>query len=838
MEKIEFNTIEKDTFTTIFVDVILPVPIPQLFTYRVPQEMNGQIQVGMRVIVQFGNRKVLTAIVAHLHQTPPTKYQAKYVLELLDNRPMVTPTQIQLFQWMADYYMCNIGEVMNIALPSGLKISSLSKIQLRPDAIINPNQLSEKELKLIDALQDDVSLTYDEAAEILGVDNVYHLIKSLIAKEIVLVYEEVREKYSPKIVKKIRLTRDFLSKGDLERLSKKLEKTPKQLDIVLAYLRHVPVLRDWTLNEAGIEKEFFYRNENLSTSSLNTLLKNGILEEFEQIVSRFAEYEHIDFPKIKLSPIQQQAGDKILDLFQQSTQVVVLHGVTGSGKTEIYIDLIQKVLAGGSQVLFLLPEIALTTQIVARLQKIFGSQMGVYHSKFSDNERVEVWQGVLNGRFNFVVGVRSGIFLPFDNLGLIIVDEEHETSYKQHDPAPRYHARDMAMVIAKLQHCKVLLGSATPSAETFYHAKTGKYGLVQIKDRFGNAELPEMTLADLKQERKDKTMKGYFSSKLLAEIKDRLDKREQVILFQNRRGYSPYMSCRECSWIPHCPNCAVSLTYHLNANELKCHYCGHQEPPLKKCPACGSTKIETVGLGTEKIEDDLKIHFPNANVQRMDLDTTRTKNAYQQIISDFENHNIDILVGTQMISKGLDFDKVSLVGIFDADRMLNFPDFRAHERAFQIMLQVSGRAGRKDKKGKVIIQTANTQQDVLHKVLNHDYESLYSMEIEDRAYFFYPPFTRLIRLTTKHLDRALSLEAAQTIVDKLVAKLGKARILGPQPPLINKIRNKYLYQILIKIERENVDLRAVKGFIQTEIEEVIGERNFRQVQVVVDVDPI
>ncbi len=468
MEKVELNPEVVVELTTWFVDVVLPVPIPQLFTYRVPQEMNDSMQVGMRVIVQFGNRKVLTAIVAKLHQKPPQNYQAKYVLELLDDAPTVTAGQIQLFQWMADYYMCNIGEVLNVALPSGLKISSLSKIQLRPDAVLEGKQLNEKELRLIDALQDDASLTYDEAAEVLGVDNVYHLIKVLIAKEIVLVYEEVREKYSPKIVKKIRLSRDYLMKTDLERLSKKLEKTPKQLDILLAYLRHVPLLRDWTLNENGIEKDFFHKNENLSVSSLNTLLKNGILEEFEIVVSRFAEYAHIDFPKMQLSPKQRETGEKVMDLFfNQQKEVVLLHGVTGSGKTEIYIDLIQKVLAGGSQVLFLLPEIALTTQIVARLQKIFGTQMGVYHSKFSDNERVEVWRGVLNGRFNFVVGVRSAIFLPFDNLGLIIVDEEHEPSYKQYEPAPRYHARDMAMVMARIQNCKVLLGSATPSTETF-----------------------------------------------------------------------------------------------------------------------------------------------------------------------------------------------------------------------------------------------------------------------------------------------------------------------------------------------------------------------------------
>lgn len=822
---------------TQFVDVILPVPIPQLFTYRVPLEMDTQIRIGMRVIVQFGNRKVLTAIIAKIHHNPPQKYQAKYLLELLDDVPMVTPQQIALFEWMADYYMCHVGEVMNVALPSGLKISSLSKIQIRPDADFKGKQLNEKELKLIEVLQNGESLSYDEAAEAINIENIYHLIKSLIVKEIVLVYEEVREKYSPKILKKIRLTEEYITKPILEKLFKSLEKKQKQLDVLLTYLRHVPVFKDWTLNERGLEKNIFTQNEDISVSALNTLIKNGILEEFELIVPRFEEYVFEPMATVQLSPVQAEKSNEILNLFQ-TLDVVLLHGITGSGKTEIYIDLIQKVLAGGSQVLFLLPEIALTTQIVARLKKIFGNLMGVYHSKFSDNERVEVWKGVISGRYNFVVGVRSGIFLPFDNLGLIIVDEEHENSYKQYDPAPRYHARDMAMVIARQQHCKVLLGSATPATETFYQAKNGKYGLVQIKERYGKAVLPEITLSDLKAERKAKTMKGHFSGALLKAIEEALLANEQVILFQNRRGYSPYMTCKECAWIPKCPNCSVSLTYHMAKNEVQCHYCGYQEIPPKKCPNCGSTRIETVGSGTEKIEDDLKLYLPDVRIQRMDLDTTRSKNSYQDIIQNFEAHNIDILVGTQMVSKGLDFDKVSLVGIFDADKMLNFPDFRAHERAFQIMLQVSGRAGRKSKKGKVIIQTANTTQEVLQKIIHHDYENMYYTEIEDRNYFFYPPFTRLIKLIVKDIDRALSAEAAQDLADKLVIKLGKARVLGPQAPLINKIRNKYLFNILIKIERENVDLKVVKKFIFEQVEEVITTKAYRKVQIVIDVDPL
>ena len=834
----ELNTTRDTEVITYFADVILPVPIPKLFTYRVPLAMNEVIQVGCRVIVQFGSKKVLTAVIAHIHKNPPTNYRAKYLLELLDDVPMVTPQQIEMFQWMAGYYMCYIGEVLNVALPSGLKISSQSKIQLNPNADLKHADLSHNEQRLIEALQEAQSLSYTDAAEVLGVKNIYQLIKSLIGKDVVLVFEEIKERYQPKKIKKIRLLKEYVEKQTLDTLSKSLEKKTKQHDILLNYLRHVPVFKDWTLNDDGLAKSAFTKNETLSNSALQTLIKNKIFEEFEVIISRFEEYEPDPKIKLQLSERQQEVSGEIMLNFENKN-VVLLHGVTGSGKTEIYIDLIQKVLASGSQVLFLLPEIALTTQIVARLKRIFGTQMGVYHSKFSDNERVEVWQGVVSGRFNFVVGVRSAIFLPFDNLGLIIVDEEHESSYKQYDPAPRYHARDMTLVIARQQHCKVLLGSATPSTESFYNANLGRYGLVQLKERYGNAKLPDIQLVDLTAERKRQKKKSIrFSSTLIDAIKGRLKQEEQIILFQNRRGYSPYMSCRACAHIPKCENCDVSLTYHMYSNELRCHYCGHIEAPPRKCPACGSLEMATIGYGTEKIEDELKVMFTQARIQRMDLDTTRAKNSYQQIIQDFENQKIEILVGTQMLSKGLDFDNVSLVGIFDADRIINFPDFRSHERAFQIMTQVSGRAGRKNKPGLVLIQTADTQQDVLHKIIQYDYEGMYRKEIEDRQYFKYPPFTRLIKLIVRHQDKGASARASQILADKLTSKLGRDRVLGPEAPLVEKIRNKYLKNILIKLEREKIDLKAVKNFIQEQREEVLLMKEFKKLQIVIDVDPM
>ena len=821
---------------TLFADVILPVPIPKYFTYRVPALLATEVQVGSRVIVPFGQRKVLTAIVATLHGNAPENYVPKYILELLDDTPMVTPFQIKMFAWMAEYYMCHVGEVMNIALPSGLKISSLSRLQLRPDANSEGKKFTDKELKLLAFLKDGESPTYEEASEAIDTENIYQVIKSLIVKDMVLVFEEVRDRYQPKMLKKIRLTQTYLTKGEQDKLMKKLEKFPRQSDILLAYLRQVPVFRDWTLNEHGYPKPQLQNIESFSDSALRTLIKNDVFEDFEIVVSRCEEYDFEPSYIVRLSEAQQQAMTSVMQAFD-SQPVVLLQGVTGSGKTEIYIELIQKVLASGSQVLFLLPEIALTTQIVSRLRKVFGSAMGVYHSKFSDNERVEVWQGIISGRFSFVVGVRSAIFLPFDNLGLIIVDEEHETSYKQQDPAPRYHARDMALVIARLQHCKVLLGSATPSIETYYQARSGKYGLVQLKERFGNASLPTIELANIKDERKLKINKGYFTAQLLEGMKAALDRKEQIILFQNRRGYSPYMTCKECAWIPDCKNCDVSLTYHLQAHTLRCHYCGYEEPPPKRCTVCGSTRIETIGLGTERIEDDLKLHFPEARVQRMDLDTTRSKYGYQQIINDFEQHNIDILVGTQMISKGLDFDNVSLVGIFDADKMLHFPDFRAHERGFQMLLQVSGRAGRKDRNGRVIIQTAKPEQTILNQVMAHDYEGMYLSEIEDRAYYFYPPFTRVIRIITKHLDKDISEKAALHLAENLQVKLGKARVLGPQPNIVNRVRNMYLFNLLLKIERENVDLKAVKLFIREKVDEIITQKEFKKVHIIVDVDP-
>ena len=823
---------------TFFADLILPIPVPRLFTYRVPRGMAEILKIGARVIVPFGknNGRVLTAIVARLHNSPPSAYQARYISEVLDEYPLVNSYQLELFRWMAEYYMCCIGDVMNVALPSGLKISSQSKVQFNPD-FDYPELLTEFEEALLRELKKHPALSYEELGRLAGAgSNVPALIKSLVGKKAVIVFEEVKEKYIPKMVRKVRLHRNYEEKEQLLVLLKRLEKLPKQQEVVMRYLRHVPVQLNPELNQKGLDKTILNQDEEVSQSSLSTLIKNQVFETFEVIQPRFADNEPGARVEIKLTEAQRAASQQIMAHFEHQN-IVLLHGITGSGKTEVYIDLIQQALAGGSQVLYLLPEIALTTQIVVRLQRVFGDKMGIYHSKFSDNERVEVWKGVVSGQYQFVIGVRSAIFLPFDNLGLVIVDEEHETSYKQHDPAPRYHARDVAMMLAHWQQAKVLLGSATPSLETYYQAKQGRYGLVELFQRFGEATLPSIVLVDTKQEKKQKTMRNEFSSALLNALESNLDRKEQSILFQNRRGYSPYMQCEDCDWTAECPNCAVSLTYHQRDAELRCHYCGHKEAVPRVCPTCGSTKVRTIGFGTEKLEDQLQIFFPQSRILRMDLDTTRAKNAYQQIIQEFEHGQVDMLVGTQMITKGLDFDNVSLVGIFDADRLIHFPDFRATERSFQMLTQVSGRAGRRaGRRGTVLIQTNNPHQTILQKIIENDYKGLYEEEIQERQNFNYPPFSRLIKLTVRHTDKLISHKAAERLAAELTDALGSNRVLGPEEPLVERIRNQFLFDILIKIERDKVNVKAVKAYIQDRINDILTDKGLRQVSIVADVD--
>ncbi|TAF76353.1 MAG: primosomal protein N' [Bacteroidetes bacterium] len=838
----------EDLFSsTLFADLIIPRPFPNLFTYRIPSELTSKIQVGFRVVVPFGKGagNVLTALVVKIHHSPPQKYEAKSVLEVLDEQASVNAIQIQFMNWISAYYMCHIGEVLQAALPSGLKISSEMRVQINPQLYLLEKDekwlkfiaFTENESFLISELKARETMSYVEVASLLTTKNPYKIIHSLVRKEAVLIFDEIKEKYKPKIIKKVRFSEKYLhDKSAFEYLLNQLEKQPKRLEIILECINRIKPFSELSniKNEAGIDKSEL--TALFSSTALNTLISTHVLEEFSIIQSRIDEFSstHVFDKMHELSAAQQKSYNEIVNHFEK-TDTVLLHGITGSGKTEVYIKLIHNVLEQGSQVLFLLPEIALTTQIVLRLKRVFGNRLGVYHSKYSDNERVEVWKGIQNGKIDIVVGVRSSIFLPFDNLGLIIIDEEHEQSYKQHDPAPRYHARDAALVLAKLHHAKTLLGSATPAIESYYNTQTEKWALVNLSERFSDAKMPQFQLVDVK---KDKLSIDNFSPELLTGIKKALDKKEQVILFQNRRGYSPYISCQACGFVPECKSCNVSLTFHLYRNQLTCHYCGHHEKTPKVCVACGSSNFKTVGFGTEKLEEDAQLHLPTARIQRMDLDTTRTKFGYQKIINAVENEEIDILVGTQMVTKGLDFEKVSLVGVFDVDRMIHFPDFRSNERVFNLLTQVAGRAGRKHTEGNVIIQTAQPTHPIFLKVIQNDYFGLYSEEIIEREKFNYPPFSRIIKIVIKDKDSILADEAAHKLAELLRTTLGSKRILGPEPPLIDKIRDFYLREIFIKIEKAGVDIKKCKTLIINQLDLIREDKKFKNTILQLDVDVI
>lgn len=828
---------ESQAQETFFAEVLLPIPVPQTFTYRVPITLNTSVGIGQRVIVQFGKKKILTGLISSLHQNAPQTYEAKYILEVLDEAPLVCSQQFKIIQWMSGYYMCTAGEVLNAMLPSGLKLSSESMVALRPGFDLEDAEVpfSDNELLLLQSLQRK-TLSYTEVSKLLDIKNIYSIIKSLVSKEAIVIFEEVKEKYKQKTEKRIRLSKSYLKENALQKIFEELSASAKQEEVLLKFLQEVPVMQNPASNQTGISKKILLQQD-ISESSLNTLIKKGIFESFDAVVSRFEIYKQDAREHIKLSAGQQKVLEEVLHFFQ-SKDACLLHGVTGSGKTELYIELINRALEGGSQVLYLLPEIALTTQIVSRLKKVFGDKMGVYHSKFSDNERVEVWNGIINGRFRFVVGVRSAIFLPFDDLSLIIVDEEHDASYKQQDPAPRYQARDVALMMGHIHKAKVLLGSATPSLESYFLAKNERIGYVRLKERYGDAVLPDLVLADLKLERKSKTLKNGFSKTLLQGIQQSLDNKEQVIIFQNRRGYSPTISCEDCEWIPQCINCSVSLTYHQYKSALVCHYCGYKESLPQQCPSCSSARIKTVGYGTEKLEEELKFFFPEAKIQRMDLETTRTKSSYEHIIENFAEGDTDILVGTQMVTKGLDFDRVSLVGVFDADRMMHFPDFRSHERAFQLLTQVSGRSGRRNKKGKVIIQTNNPAHSLLRYVVEHNFEGFYQQQFADRQQYHYPPYYRLINVTLKHRDAKVCRDAALMFFRLCADSIGKEiRIFGPGEPMISKIKNLYIRQILVKIKRDSKSLTEIKQQLNYLSMQMLKEKTFSQCRIIFDVDP-
>jgi primosomal protein N' (replication factor Y) (superfamily II helicase) len=818
---------------TLFVDVILPVSVPNLYTYRVPFELNDFIRMGQRVVVPFGKSKLLTAIVREVHEKVPA-YSTKYLDFILDEFPIVTEKQLKLWEWMAGYYMAHIGDVMAAALPGSFKLASETKVLLNENRPADTQKLDDTEILIIDALDLRGVLDLNEIGQIIDRKTVYPIVKRLIDKGFVVVEEEIKEVFKPKTEKYLSLHPGITTEAHVEQLFKELASSPKKQDVLTLFLHK----SNWFTLPESVKKSDLVNEMTCSPGVLQSLIEKGIFAEELVEVGRLKPGDYALEQSKALSETQLEALIAVEDSFKEK-EVCLLHGVTGSGKTEIYVELIKKTIASGRKVLYLLPEIALTTQIINRLRKYFGAKIGVYHSRFSPNERVEIWNDVLHPKFNkydIILGARSAVFLPFNDLGLIIVDEEHETSFKQHDPAPRYNARDAAYVLTKMFGAKLLLGSATPAIETMYSAEQKNIGYVWLNQRFGGLMLPEIQCADLKEANKRKQMHGIFSAFLLDEMRQALANGEQIILFQNRRGYSPRWVCNECNAHPECTRCDVSLTYHKYQHLLTCHYCGFTMKPPTKCQVCGSSDLRMVGVGTERIEEEVTLHLgEHVRVQRMDLDTTRSKYAYQHIIDDFEQRKIDILVGTQMVTKGLDFDNVSLVGVLNTDDLLFYPDFRAFERAFQLLLQVSGRAGRKSKRGKVILQTYEPNHWIIQKVMYNDYAGMYRQELHERQNFHYPPYFRIIRITLKHKEEGYTDKAAELLAVALKDKFGN-RVLGPEYPHVKRINNYFQKNITLKFEREASAIK-VKAYVRACLDELAQHPQFKSCRVKLDVDP-
>ncbi len=810
-----------------YVDVIIPIAVQQLFTYRINKAEYEYLQTGMRVVVPFGKKKYYTGIIAELHHRKPVAYEAKEIHQILDESPVVTPMQLKLWQWIAAYYMCTLGEVIKAAIPSSFLLQSETVILKNPDFKEN-EKLTDDAYLLLEALSIHNTLSVDDISKILSKKNVIPIIDKLVQINAIIVKEVIYEKYTPKIVSYIRMAPAWQSAEKLAELLETLQKAPKQKQVVLQYFQ------DRASQRKAVAYSWFIKKNSFSYNTVKTLIDKGIFEKYNLEEDRIKTGKAVEnLPT--LSPLQKKVFQKIQNFFHEE-KPVLLHGVTGSGKTEIYMHFIQDFLAKGKQVLYLVPEIALTTQLINRLQKVFGDRISVFHSRYNLNERTEVWYHILNNRqkAQLIIGARSAVLLPFSDLGFIIIDEEHETSYKQFDPAPRYHARDLAVVLAKQFKAKVLLGSATPSIESYHNTQRKKYHIVSLKERYSKVLLPEIILINLSETYRKKQMKGHFSLDLLDEIQRVLQNHEQVILFQNRRGYAPIVSCTTCGVSPQCPNCDVSLTYHAYSDELRCHYCGFSDAMPKTCPACKNPTLDTKGFGTQQLEKEIKELFPKHKTTRMDFDTTRKKYDYHRIITAFQNREIDILIGTQMLSKGLDFSNVSLVGVLHADNMLNFPDFRAHERSFQMLLQVSGRAGRNKTRGKVIIQTFNPHHRILQQVSLNDYEGMYKEQITERWQYKYPPYFRLIKISLKHKDYHRVDQAAQWLGNSLKNSFNDW-VLGPSSPAIGRVRNLYIKDLIIKIPLSESTV-LVKRKLQKIKEHFLSINTYRSIRFNIDVD--
>jgi len=812
-----------------FIDVILPIPLPKLFTYSVTEAEAGFLKPGMRVSVPFGKVKIYTALVFKIHNNKPQAYEAKDIHQIIDDEAIVTQKQLEHWQWISEYYMCTLGDVMRAALPNAFLLESETIITKNTETQVNETELQDEEFLIFEALNHQTSLKIQDIVSILDKKNVLPVIKSMMDKHIVFVEEEIYEKYKPKLVRYVKLQARFSSEKNLQDLLEDLSRAPKQRDVVLTLF----ALSAQT--KKPIKVSDLTEKSNVSSAIVKSLIDKDILEEYYIQTDRIL-YSGEKNNSLKTLNKPQKLAFKEIKASFETYNITLLHGVTSSGKTEIYVKLIEEVLQQRKQVLYLLPEIALTTQLVNRLQNYFGEKVAVFHSKYSSLERVEVWNHLLHHspKAQIILGARSSVLLPFQDLGLVIVDEEHESSYKQFDPAPRYHARDTAIMLAHLFQCKTLLGSATPSIESYYNTKSKKYGLVELSTRYNDVLMPDIELVDIKDKHKRKRMTGHFSDRLIEEMTETLNEGHQIILFQNRRGFSPIVECQTCGVSPQCPNCDVSLTYHQYKDQLRCHYCGYHSVMIKACEACGSVDLDTKGFGTQQVEEEVNKLFPNFKVARMDLDTTRGKYGYEKIITAFEQQEVDVLVGTQMLTKGLDFRHVKLVGIMNADNMLNFPDFRAHERSFQLMLQVSGRAGRTEKRGKVLIQTYNPYHKILQQVTTNSYMEMYEEQMDERRNFKYPPIFRLIKITFKHRNYN-KVNVAADWYAKSLRMVFKTDILGPEFPPVSRIRNQFIKHIIVKIPPKHSVSKTKEAIIKIN-NSFFAVKDFRAVRVILNVD--
>lgn len=812
----------------VFADVIIPLAVPRTYTWSVPDRLSKQVRVGVRVEVEL-RKKRYAGVIKNLHQNKPSAFEPKGILNVLDVEPILHEQQLKLWEWIATYYLCTEGEVMAAALPAHFKLSSETILLFNEEVGDDFSTLDHNEYLVAEALLIKKELKLAEVQMILDTTHVYPVVKRLIEKRVCFVWEALKETYSAKKETFVLLNPQYDTEEQLSELLNNWSRAPKQMELLLSYLHLLKT-------EGEVSKTALLKKSGASDAQLKGLVEKNILFLEKRSVDRLQNLPRNISTDFELTTAQQNALDAIRNSFAQKP-VCLLHGVTGSGKTLLYIKLIEEYIKKGKQVLYLLPEIALTAQIIRRLQKHFGGYIGIYHSKFNQNERIEIWNKIKTGELKVVLGARSSLFLPFFDLGLIVCDEEHDASYKQQQPAPRYNARDAAVFYATLFGAKVLLGSGTPSVETYYNTQVKKYGLVQLAERYGTGELPTIELIDTKPLFKQTKEKVIIAPALQKAIEESLAKNKQVILFQNRRGHTPHHVCKVCGWIPHCRNCDVSLTFHKVKNKLQCHYCGTVYPVVSTCEACGSHDFMKFNFGTEKVEEQLQELLPKAKIARMDYDTVSGKTAHDQLIQNFEQHKIDILVGTQMVVKGLDFEHVNLVGILDADSLLSFADFRVNERGFQLMEQVSGRAGRKDADGKVFIQVANINHPVLQYVKAHDYQLFYANEIIGRQQFFYPPFSRIIQLTFKHKFKEV-VEAAALMVAENMKVLFANFMVGPAEPVVNRIRNQYIMELLFKLPKDSQFMHQCKEMILAQTIHLHNHPKFKSVVLIADVDKV